>query len=62
MVASQVFPGWTATIDGEATPIRPANLAMRAIAVPDGAHVVEFRYRPASFRLGLVLAITAVWR
>jgi hypothetical protein len=58
VVASQVFPGWTATIDGKATPIRPANLAMRAIAVPDGAHVVEFRYRPASFRLGLVLAIT----
>ena len=53
VVASQVFPGWTATIDGEATPIRPANLAMRAVAVPDGSHVVEFRYRPASFRLGL---------
>jgi uncharacterized membrane protein YfhO len=60
VVASQVFPGWTATVDGKPTPIRPANLAMRAIAVPDGAHVVEFHYRPASFRLGLLLAIAGV--
>ena len=44
-------------VDGKPTPIRPANLAMRAIAVPDGTHVVEFRYRPDSFRLGLLLAI-----
>ena len=30
VVASQVFPGWEATVDGQPTPIRPANLAMRA--------------------------------
>jgi hypothetical protein len=60
VVASQVFPGWKATVDGRPTPIRPANLAMRAIAVPDGSHVVEFRYRPGSFRLGLVLALAGL--
>ncbi len=60
VVASQVFPGWEATIDGRPTPIRPANLAMRAIAVPAGTHTVEFRYRPGSFRLGLLLALAGV--
>jgi uncharacterized membrane protein YfhO len=60
VVASQVFPGWQATIDGRPTPIRPANLAMRAVAVPDGTHVVEFRYRPGSFRLGAVLAVAGI--
>ncbi len=57
VVASQVFPGWEATIDGRPTPIRPANLAMRAVVVPDGTHLVEFRYRPGSFRLGLLLCL-----
>jgi membrane protein YfhO len=60
VVASQVFPGWTATVDGRETPIRPANLAMRAVAVPDGVHTVEFRYRPGGFRLGLVLALAGI--
>jgi hypothetical protein len=60
VVASQYFPGWQATIDGRPTPIRPANLAMRAVAVPDGTHVLEFRYRPGSFRLGLVLALAGL--
>lgn len=60
VVASQVFPGWEATIDGRPTPIRPANLAMRAVAVPDGTHTVEFRYRPGSFRLGLLLAFAGL--
>lgn len=55
VVASQVFPGWEATIDGAPTPIRPANLAMRAVAVPAGTHTLEFRYRPDSFRLALLL-------
>ena len=60
VVASQVFPGWSATIDGRPTPIRPANLAMRAVAMPDGVHVVEFRYRPGSFKLGLLLGLAGL--
>jgi uncharacterized membrane protein YfhO len=33
---------------------------MRAVAVPDGVHTVEFRYRPGGFRLGLVLALAGI--
>jgi hypothetical protein len=33
---------------------------MRAIAVAVGTHTVEFRYRPGSFRLGLLLALAGL--
>ena len=33
------------------------NVAMRAVAVPAGDHVVAFRYRPAGFRYGVILAL-----
>jgi hypothetical protein len=50
------YPGWQATLDGVATPLLRANTAFRAVAVPAGEHIVEMRYRPFSFRLGLGLA------
>jgi hypothetical protein len=51
------YPGWTASVDGTAVPIHRANYAFRAVAVPPGRHVVEFRYRPASVRYGLLLSL-----
>jgi hypothetical protein len=53
-----IYPGWTATVDGVPTAIVPANYMFRGVLVPAGRHVVEFRYAPESFRLGLV--ITAI--
>ena len=48
------FPGWKATLDGRAVPILRANYLMRAVHVPEGKHTVEFCYRPASFKAGVV--------
>ena len=48
--------GWKATVDGHAAHIYPANLAFRAVQVPSGEHEVDFRYRPASVTVGLILA------
>ena len=56
VVADQFYPGWKATVDERETQIRPANLAMRAIAVPEGEHEVVFSYEPQGWRYGLVLA------
>ncbi|MBL8018102.1 MAG: hypothetical protein JNM27_00430 [Leptospirales bacterium] len=40
------FPGWECTVDGNKTPIFPANVLFRAIRLPAGTHRVEFTYRP----------------
>jgi hypothetical protein len=50
------YPGWTATVDGVAVPIERANILFRAVAVPPGAHMVEFRYEPRSVQIGAMLS------
>jgi hypothetical protein len=50
------YPGWTATVDRQPVPIHRVDYAFRAVAVPAGRHVVEFRYEPWTFRVGLVLS------
>lgn len=57
ILADQYFPGWQATLDGRPVSVQPANYVMRAVAVPPGEHTVEFRYRPATFLLGLYLTL-----
>ncbi len=67
LVMSDLYAaGWKATLDGSPTPLYRANFAYRAVFVPDGAHTVEFRYAPASFRAGALLSrlgliLTAAW-
>jgi hypothetical protein len=71
ILADQAFPGWTATVDGQAAPLVTADHALRGVYVPAGSHMVRFSYEPLSFRLGalvsgvtlLILGILGVgWR
>jgi hypothetical protein len=50
------YPGWHATLDGNPVAIFRADHAFRAVPVPAGNHVVRFEYRPASFRVGLLIS------
>ncbi|NIO00141.1 MAG: YfhO family protein, partial [Anaerolineae bacterium] len=43
------YPGWKATVDGEPTSIERANVAFRAVYVPEGDHIVHLIYRPLSY-------------
>ncbi|MCC6155451.1 MAG: YfhO family protein, partial [Candidatus Hydrogenedentes bacterium] len=45
--------GWSATIDGKRAPILKVNGIFRGIATPQGAHEIEFRYRPWSLYVGM---------
>lgn len=40
------FPGWTATIDGEPTPLYRADVMFRAVVVPEGRSTLVVEYRP----------------
>jgi len=49
--------GWTATVDGVATPIERADVLARAVPVPAGDHRIEMRYRTPGLRPGLGLTL-----
>jgi membrane protein YfhO len=54
------FPGWKATVDGKDTPIERVDYLIRGVVVPAGAHRVEFRYQPASWRAGWIVSLLAL--
>lgn len=51
------FPGWTATVDGVAQPIRRADSAFRAIRVTPGDHRIEMEYHPSSLLQGALVSL-----
>ncbi len=51
------YPGWTATVNGEETPIYATDIAFRSVFVPAGQHRVQFSYDPTSFRIGVVISL-----
>jgi hypothetical protein len=57
VVSSMWAPGWTATVDGEDTPVHRANYALRAVRVDAGRSVVELRYRPEGFAAGAAISL-----
>jgi hypothetical protein len=60
LLADLFFPGWTATVDGVATPIYRANVSVRGIALPKGRHTVRFTYDSAPFARGVRITAAAL--
>jgi hypothetical protein len=70
VLADAWYPGWSATLDGRPAPVLPADVAVRALAIPGpGRHRVVFRYWPVGFTAGLavsaltvvLLAVATIW-
>jgi hypothetical protein len=51
------YPGWQARVDGQPGTSYAANLAFRAVPLPAGEHVIEFRYRPVAFQAGAAATV-----
>ncbi len=59
VLTDHYYPGWVASVDGNATPILRANAVLRAVFVPAGKHQVQFKYEPRSLTLALAISIAA---
>ncbi len=55
-----IYPGWTATIDGQPANIIEGNLAFRTIFIPKGKHTMVMAYRPTVFIVGFFVSITTL--
>lgn len=62
LVLSDIFyPGWQATLDGQATEIYKTDGIFRGVIVPPGSHSVEMYFFPSSLKIGLGLVLMVGW-
>ena len=60
LVLSELYyPGWTATVNGQAAGIWKVDGILRGIVVPRGDSQVSLRYRPARIYIGAALTVAA---
>lgn len=57
ILTDSYYPGWQATLDGEAVTIYEADLLFRGVFVPEGEHQLVLRYEPVSWARGRVVSL-----
>ncbi|MFQ5835711.1 MAG: YfhO family protein [bacterium] len=57
VLADSFYPGWRAYVDGKEEEILRANLFFRAVPLSLGEHLIEFRYQPQSFTIGIIISL-----
>lgn len=60
-VFSEIFydKGWQAYIDGNPAPHFRANYILRAMRIPSGEHIVEFKFHPQSYFVGEKISLAS---
>ena len=63
VLSEPFYPERRAWVDGVETPLEPANMALSAVRVDAGFHLVELRYVPASLMRGALIsaAVLVLW-
>ena len=57
VLSDSFFPGWEASVNDEEAEILRANFLFRAVRVPGGRSVVDFRYQPRSYSAGKLASL-----
>ncbi len=55
-----IYPGWEAYLDSQKVAIIPSNINSMAIEIPEGDHVITFRYFPRTLVVGLLISFASV--
>jgi uncharacterized membrane protein YfhO len=60
-VFSEIFydKGWNAYVDGTLTPHFRVNYVLRGMVIPQGKHLVEFKFEPRVFRVGEKISLAS---
>jgi hypothetical protein len=57
VLAENAYPGWQVTVDGRPAEALTAYTSIRAVCVPSGEHIVEWRFNPRLYWLGAALTL-----
>ena len=60
LLTDAAYPGWSASVDGRASPIYVADGLFRAVHVPAGGHEVRFIFAPRSYEYGRLLSLAGL--
>lgn len=60
IVSENFYPGWTAVVDGRATPVGRANLTLIGVPLPAGARTVELRFTSPRYERGRAVTLAAL--
>ncbi|MDQ3702654.1 MAG: YfhO family protein, partial [Chloroflexota bacterium] len=60
VLADSFYPGWIATVDGVAVPIKAVEGLFRGVDIAAGEHEVVFVYRPTSLWIGAALTVVGL--
>jgi hypothetical protein len=59
VTSEPLYPGWTATINGKAASIVPANVAFRGIPLDAGENQIVMQYKPQNVFIAAVISLLA---
>jgi uncharacterized membrane protein YfhO len=60
VLSDTYYPGWTATVDGQPVNVMRGDVLFRVVPVPGGEHDVEFRFEPASVKVGAAISLLSL--